>query len=105
MPDRAGRGRGGRRYPDDPGLASCLPHRHLAMRSEEFAVLWARQDVADKGPGRYTLRHPLVGPLTLDFEVLATNDPRQVLVSCLPALEWEAAQALELIGSWRPAGA
>ncbi|MER6734808.1 hypothetical protein [Streptomyces puniciscabiei] len=61
--------------------------------------------MADKGPGRYTLRHPLVGPLTLDFEVLATNDPGQVLVGCLPALETEAAQALELIGSWGPAGA
>ncbi|MGW7822942.1 MmyB family transcriptional regulator [Streptomyces puniciscabiei] len=91
------------RCPDDPALA-CLIGT-LAMKSEEFAALWARQDVADKGPGRYTLRHPLVGPLTLDFEVLATNAPGQVLVSCLPALETEAAQALELIGSWGPAGA
>lgn len=91
------------RYPDDPALASLIGT--LAMKSEEFAALWARQDVADEGPGRYTLRHPLVGPLTLDFEVLAANDPGHVLVGCLPALDTEAAQALELIGRWGPAGA
>ncbi|WP_191876414.1 helix-turn-helix transcriptional regulator [Streptomyces filipinensis] len=86
------------RYPDDPALASLIGR--LAMRSEEFAALWARQDVADKGPGRYTLHHPLVGPLTLDFEVLHTNEPGQLLVSYLPAPDTEAAEALGLVGSW-----
>ncbi|MEV5875566.1 helix-turn-helix transcriptional regulator [Streptomyces sp. NPDC052101] len=91
------------RYPDDPALASLIGT--LAMKSEEFAALWARQDVADKGPGRYTLCHPLVGPLALDFEVLHTPEPGQVLVSYLPAPEPGAAEALGLVGSWGPAEA
>ncbi len=86
------------RYPDDPALASLIGT--LAMKSEEFAVLWARQDVRDKGPGRYVLRHPLVGPLALDFEVLHTPEPGQVLVSYLPAPGTGADEALALVGSW-----
>jgi transcriptional regulator with XRE-family HTH domain len=91
------------RYPDDPELAALIGT--LAMKSEEFAALWARQDVADKGPGRYTLCHPLVGPLTLDFEVLRTPEPGQVLVSYLPAPVPGAAEALGLVGSWGLTGA
>ncbi|MFI0189957.1 helix-turn-helix transcriptional regulator [Streptomyces sp. NPDC017082] len=90
------------RYPDDSALASLIGT--LAMKSAEFAALWARQDVRDKGPGRYTLRHPLVGPLVLDFEVLHTPEPGQVLVTYLPAPETGAGEALGLVGSWGLAG-
>lgn len=75
------------------------------MRSGEFAALWARQDVQDKGPGRYTLRHPLVGALALDFEVLHTPEPGQVLISYLPAPGTGAEEALGLVGSWGSDGA
>ncbi|MEU5079414.1 MULTISPECIES: helix-turn-helix transcriptional regulator [Streptomyces] len=91
------------RYPDDPALASLIGT--LAMKSEEFAALWARQDVRDKGPGRHTLRHPLVGALALDFEVLHTSEPGQVLVSYLPAPGTGAEEALGLVGSWGADGA
>lgn len=64
------------RCPDVPAPASLVGT--LAMKSEESAALWAHQDAADKGPG-------------------------QVLVSCLPALETEASQAPEPIGSRGPA--
>ncbi|MFF4019870.1 helix-turn-helix domain-containing protein [Streptomyces sp. NPDC001843] len=86
------------RYQDDPALASLIGT--LAMRSEQFGALWARQDVRDKGPGRYTLSHPLVGPLALDFEVLHIPEHGQVLVSYLPAPDSGADEALGLVASW-----
>ncbi|MFI0241289.1 helix-turn-helix transcriptional regulator [Streptomyces sp. NPDC016845] len=91
---RAGVGR----YPDDPALATLLGT--LAMKSEEFGALWARQDVGDKGPGRYGLRHPVVGRLDLDFEILHLPDAGQVMVSYLPAPGTDAAANLGLLASW-----
>jgi transcriptional regulator with XRE-family HTH domain len=86
------------RHQDDPALAGLIGT--LAMKSEEFRVLWARQDVRDKGPGRYALRHPVVGALDLDFEVLHTPEQGQVLVSYLPAPDTAAAETLGLLASW-----
>ena len=89
---------GAGRHQDDPVLAGLIGT--LAMKSEEFRVLWARQDVRDKGPGRYGLRHPLVGALDLDFEILHTPEPGQVLVSYLPVPGTGAEDALGLLASW-----
>jgi transcriptional regulator with XRE-family HTH domain len=89
---------GAGRHQDDPVLAGLIGT--LAMKSEEFRVLWARQDVRDKGPGRYGLRHPLVGPLDLDFEILHTAEAGQVLVSYLPAPGTGSEDALRLLASW-----
>ncbi|MFI7010612.1 helix-turn-helix transcriptional regulator [Streptomyces sp. NPDC050145] len=86
------------RYPDDPALASLIGT--LAMKSEEFGTLWARQDVHEKGAGRYALRHPVVGPLDLDFEILHLPDTGQVLVTYLPAPGTDAAENLGLLASW-----
>ncbi|MCQ4210728.1 helix-turn-helix transcriptional regulator [Streptomyces longispororuber] len=86
------------RHPDDPSLASLIGT--LAMKSEEFGTLWARQDVHDKGPGRYTLKHPVVGPLALDFEILHLPDAEQVLVGYLPAPGTPAEENLALLASW-----
>lgn len=38
----------------------------LAVRSTEFATLWARHDVEDTTRGRMRVEHPLVGELNLD---------------------------------------
>ncbi|MEV5611658.1 helix-turn-helix transcriptional regulator [Streptomyces sp. NPDC052225] len=86
------------RHPDDPALASLIGT--LAMKSEEFGALWARQDVRDKEAGRYALRHPVVGALDLDFEILHLPDAGQVLVSYLPAPGTDAAENLALLASW-----
>jgi transcriptional regulator with XRE-family HTH domain len=90
---------GAGRHPDDPELASLIGR--LAMKSGDFRTLWARQDVRDKGPGRYELRHPVVGELPLDFEILHTaGDEEQVLVSYLPAPKTGADDSLRLLTSW-----
>jgi transcriptional regulator with XRE-family HTH domain len=40
----------------------------LAVRSDEFATLWARHDVEDTTRGRMRVDHPLVGELNLDWD-------------------------------------
>ena len=65
--------------PDDAGLASLV--EELTSQDEEFARLWELRDVRVNGRGQKALLHPQVGPLTIDFEVLAPlGDPGQRLV-------------------------
>lgn len=40
----------------------------LAVRSDEFATLWARHDVGETTRGRMRVHHPLVGELNLDWD-------------------------------------
>ncbi len=40
----------------------------LAVRSDEFATLWARHDVEGTTRGRMRVDHPLVGELELDWD-------------------------------------
>jgi transcriptional regulator with XRE-family HTH domain len=40
----------------------------FAVRSSEFAGLWARHDVGDATRGRMRVNHPLVGELNLDWD-------------------------------------
>jgi transcriptional regulator with XRE-family HTH domain len=40
----------------------------FAVRSPEFATLWARHDVEETMRGRMRVRHPLVGELALDWD-------------------------------------
>ncbi|MFE0518971.1 XRE family transcriptional regulator [Streptomyces sp. NPDC058954] len=40
----------------------------LAVRSDEFATLWARHDVEETTRGRMRVDHPLVGELNLDWD-------------------------------------
>jgi transcriptional regulator with XRE-family HTH domain len=54
--------------PDDPRLASLIGE--LSVGSAEFARLWARHTVRQCRPGVRAFRHPLVGALTLNEEVM-----------------------------------
>lgn len=56
-------------YPNDRSLGSLIDE--LTTNSTEFARLWDRRDVKVNGRGRKRLRHAVVGPLTVDYEVLA----------------------------------
>lgn len=61
-------------HPDDTALAELVSA--LLAESEEFARLWAQRDVKLNGRGYKRLLHPDVGPLTIQFEVLASlQDP------------------------------
>ncbi|NQE70562.1 MmyB family transcriptional regulator [Nocardia gamkensis] len=47
----------------------------------EFEQAWARHDVRVQGRGNMPLRHPLVGPLVVSYEVLMpVQDPDQRII-------------------------
>ncbi|GGK96434.1 helix-turn-helix domain-containing protein [Sphaerisporangium melleum] len=60
------------RHPDDRELAELIGE--LSMRSPQFASLWSRHPVATCTSGTKHIRHPEVGELLLDFEVLHLPD-------------------------------
>lgn len=57
---------------DDPALTALVGE--LALKSPEFAALWARHDVRPKAAGRSLLQHPFVGELDLRYEKLSVGD-------------------------------
>jgi transcriptional regulator with XRE-family HTH domain len=82
------------RHPYDRSLSDLVGL--LSTRSEEFRVEWARHDVRFHRTGTKRVRHPLVGELTLDYEVLELPaDPGLELVtySAPPGSASEAALA------------
>lgn len=60
------------RFADDPLLASLIGE--LTLKSPEFATMWAEHPVENCMSGAKQIRHPLIGELELDFEVLSMPD-------------------------------
>lgn len=65
-------------HPGDPDLAALTGE--LIARSPEFARLWRLHDVRHRRGAEKTFRHPLVGDLTLNYEVLNLDDSQRVTV-------------------------
>jgi transcriptional regulator with XRE-family HTH domain len=90
------------RYPGDPELAALI--RELREGSEHFRELWASHDVSDEPTMVKTFRHPLVGPITVDCDVLdiADRDQRVVIYTAVPGSpSEEALRLLSVIGTQR----
>ncbi|GAA1687095.1 helix-turn-helix transcriptional regulator [Nonomuraea maheshkhaliensis] len=90
------------RYPDDPELAELVAE--LLAGSEEFARLWASHDVDDEPSLCKTFQHPLVGPITLNCDVLEISgrDQRVVIYTADPGSPSEQAlKLLSVIGTQR----
>lgn len=90
------------RYPDDPELAELV--RDLLAGSEQFRELWATHDVAAQPMLSKTFRHPLVGPITVDCDVLdlADRDQRLVIYTAVPGSPAEEAlRLLAVVGTQR----
>lgn len=67
------------RYPDDPDLRRVVDG--MSTEFSEFRETWAAHAVAGRGTGRKTLRHPVVGEVELDWEILASAmDQDQLIV-------------------------
>ncbi|MET9180798.1 helix-turn-helix transcriptional regulator [Kitasatospora aureofaciens] len=87
------------RYPDDRGLASLIGE--LSLKSEDFRSLWATYRIQDKGHGTKRLHHPVVGPLSLQYETLRpAGDADQVLVAYHAEPGSPSAESLRLLASW-----
>ena len=59
----------------------------LRKSSPEFCKLWGRHEVAQSGPGRKTVNHPVVGTLLFEHAVFnpqETPEQRMILMSPLP---------------------
>jgi transcriptional regulator with XRE-family HTH domain len=75
------------RYPDDAGLNRLVTD--LQRASARFADLWSQHQVETRHNDRKTIRHPEVGPLTLDCDVLTVDgsDLRIVMYTADPATD------------------
>lgn len=83
-------------YPDDRMLAELVGD--LAMRSADFARLWAKHDVRLCSSGEKKLHHPLVGDVDLHYEALHLPDGNgQRLLTHIAAPGSPAADALQLL--------
>ncbi|MFG2936038.1 helix-turn-helix transcriptional regulator [Streptomyces sp. NPDC048282] len=85
--------------PTDPAPAALVAE--LLAGSEEFARLWADHEVAVRRATTKRFRHPTVGLLELDCEVLLNADTHQQLVvhTARPGTEsYERLQLLRVVG-------
>ncbi|MFG1869611.1 helix-turn-helix transcriptional regulator [Micromonospora arborensis] len=90
------------RYPDDPGVTGLVDE--LLAGSEDFARLWASHDVGAEPTLRKTFQHPLVGPVTVNCDVLDITDRDQqvVIYTAAPgSASEEALRLLSVIGTQR----
>lgn len=90
------------RYPRDPEIAELVGE--LRSGSEEFVRLWDSHDVTTAPMLRKTLQHHLVGPVTLNCDVLdiADLDQQVVIYTAEPGSpEEEALRLLSVVGTQR----
>ncbi len=90
------------RYPGDPELAELVAE--LLAGSAEFARLWDSHDVAGKHSMCKTFQHPLVGPVTVNCDVLDITDRDQqvVIYTADPGSpSEEALRLLSVVGTQR----
>ncbi|HEX5202152.1 helix-turn-helix transcriptional regulator [Paractinoplanes rhizophilus] len=83
------------RYPRDPGIAELI--RDLHAGSERFRTLWASHDVEAEPTLRKTFAHPVVGPVTVNCDVLDIADRDQRLIIYTPVPGSSSAEAMRLL--------
>ena len=69
----------------------------LLLASEEFAELWERHEVGTRPPTMKRFTHPLVGPLTLDCQILTSENLTERLVVFTASAGSEDADRLKLL--------
>ena len=87
------------RNPHDKQLLELIGE--LSTRSEDFRTRWAAHNVRFHRTGHKRFRHPVVGPLDLDFEAMEfpAHPGLTLLVYTAPAAS-PAADNLKLLASW-----
>nr|WP_241266961.1 helix-turn-helix transcriptional regulator [Streptomyces scabichelini] len=83
------------RYPDDPEINELVGD--LLSGSEEFTRLWASHDVCAEPTLCKTFQHPLVGPVTVNCDVLDVTDRDQQVVIYTAAQGSPSEEALRLL--------
>ncbi|MFC4125895.1 helix-turn-helix domain-containing protein [Nocardia rhizosphaerae] len=83
------------RHPTDADLAELIGE--LAMRSSEFATMWATGEVADCTVGPMDLRHPTIGRVDVDYQVWLQPDSPDHRLEIYTARDAASADALRLL--------
>ena len=87
------------RTPDDPRMSTLVGE--LSTRDEHFRTWWGADADAGRGLGANHLNHPVVGPLTLDWDTLTSAaDPEQYLVVWTAEPGSPSHDSLRLLASW-----
>ena len=87
------------RNPHDRGLSDLVGE--LSTRSEEFATVWASQNVHFHRSGLKSIHHPVVGELQLSFEAMdLPADPGLSLVVYSAAPGSASDDGLRFLASW-----
>lgn len=84
------------RYPDDPGLGRLVAE--LRAGSERFDRLWTLRELDERHGHTKRIRHPELGVLELDCNVLHVQGDDQVLLVYSAAPGSREAEALALLG-------
>jgi len=89
--------RASERYPDDLALRELIAA--LGAENPRFEELWSAYEAAPAAPSRKTIVHPMLGPISLDCDVLTIDgsDLRIVLYSAEPGSADE--RLLEQLGT------
>ena len=75
----------------------------LSIRSEDFRVRWAARNVKIHRTGTKRFHHPLVGELTLGYEVLELPGDGHTMVVYTAEPSSPSHEALQLLASWSAA--
>jgi transcriptional regulator with XRE-family HTH domain len=87
------------RNPYDRGLSDLVGE--LSTRSEEFRTRWAAHNVRYHQTGTKRLRHPVVGELELQYEVMDVSADDGLTISVYsPEPGSRSQEALDLLASW-----
>jgi len=87
------------RNPYDRGLSDLVGE--LSTRSEEFRTWWAAHNVRYHQTGTKRLRHPVVGELELEYEVMDVSADDGLTISVYSAEPGSrSAEGLDLLASW-----
>jgi transcriptional regulator with XRE-family HTH domain len=84
------------RYPDDPGLARLVAE--LRAGSDRFERLWTLRELDEHHGDTKRVRHPELGVIELDCNVLHVQGDDQVLLVYSAPPGSRAAEALALLG-------
>ncbi len=88
--------------PNDTALNELIGE--LSARTREFATRWAAHDVRQHTTTQLEIRHPEVGLLELNKEVLDLPDEGQSLAAYVARPDSRTADSLELLASWARTG-
>lgn len=85
--------------PKDPAIASLVGE--LAAASKEFTAWWAQPHPQGRTSGTKRFAHPVVGPVTINWEAFTVPDDDTQTLFIYSAADTASEQALKLLGAWR----